>query len=48
MIEKIIMPDSVDEVEYAAFRNLTYLKTVEFPNTLEVISSEAFSNCTSL
>ena len=43
--EMVVLPTTLNNIQNAAFRNMSQLKTIRFPNTLQMIDSEAFSGC---
>ncbi len=47
-IEEIIIPEGVEKIEVAAFRNFKKLKRVILPSTIKEISYGAFKGCISL
>ena len=46
--EEIIIPDSVKEIGYEAFRNCKNLKKVKLPKNLKLLGDAAFFDCVSL
>ena len=48
VIESVILPDSVTEIGFCAFRNCTSLKELKLSSNLKSIDNLAFENCTSL
>ncbi len=44
----ITLTNTVTQIQTAAFRNLTVLKTISIPNTVTNIRTEAFNGCTGL
>lgn len=47
-LEKVILPDTIEEIEEEAFRNCQNLKEVVLPKNLKVIGCRAFYECESL
>ena len=47
-IEKLVIPNSVTEIEEGAFYDCTSLQNVVIPNSVTVIGDSAFNWCTSL
>ena len=47
-IKKIVIPKSVKNIGYRAFRDCRSLKSVEIPKSVKSIESVAFEHCTSL
>jgi len=47
-IEKIVMPDTVTEIEYYAFNECANLKTIVFSKNLKVIGESAFGGCSAI
>lgn len=47
-IKKVILPDTVIDLQSYAFANCTNLESINTPDSLRVIRSSAFENCTSL
>lgn len=47
-IENIIIPDTITEIDTAAFMDCQSLKIVKMGDNVEEIAGEAFKNCTSL
>ena len=47
-VEKVVLPDSIKEINGHAFENNKRLKEVVMPSSLEILGSQAFKNCTSL
>lgn len=47
-ISKVIIPDSVENLDEAIFYNCSKLKEVKLPKNLKYIPSDTFSECTSL
>ena len=47
-LEKVILGDSVTEIDDDAFRGCTSLHEIVIPNSVTKIGDDAFSNCTSL
>ena len=47
-IEKVVLPASIKNIGYDAFRNCSNLKSVDLGGNVEVISDHLFSACTSL
>lgn len=47
-LEKITLPQSVQEIETSAFEGCSSLKTIEFTESLRIIGEKAFNNCTIL
>ena len=47
-LEKIVIPESVTELGWAAFRDCRNLKEVQMPSKLKLIDHDAFRKCVSL
>ncbi|MBQ9415113.1 MAG: leucine-rich repeat domain-containing protein, partial [Clostridia bacterium] len=47
-IQSIVLPDTLETVDYAAFAYCTALQSVAFPALLKSISASAFEGCSSL
>ena len=47
-VKKVILPDTVIDLQSYAFANCTNLESINTPDSLRVIRSSAFENCTSL
>ncbi len=47
-VKKIVVPDTVTEIESGAFRGCTNLQEIVLPDTLVSIGAEVFSGCRSL
>ena len=47
-LEEVILPNSVKEIEWAAFSSLSSLRKINMPEALERIGNDAFFNCSSL
>ncbi|HOC33032.1 MAG TPA: leucine-rich repeat protein [Ruminococcus flavefaciens] len=47
-LETVILPDSIEDIGWAAFEGCTALKSINLPKNLTVIGSYAFSGCESL
>lgn len=45
---EIVLPDTLEIIDYDAFSQCKYLETINFPNGLKYIGSKAFFNCNSL
>ena len=48
MIYKVVIPEGIEVIGKAAFKNCENLESVEFPSTLQKICTSAFEGCTSL
>ncbi len=47
-VTEVVIPEGVQAIDYAAFRNAHKLKSVNIPDGIETIEAETFVNCTSL
>lgn len=47
-IKKVVLPDTVIDLQGYAFANCTNLESINTPDSLRVVRSSAFENCTSL
>ena len=47
-LEKIILPENLEEIQYAAFNGCSNLKEIVLPNKVRRIAEHCFSNCTAL
>ncbi len=47
-VKQIVLPDSVKEIGWSAFKDCTFLTSVTIPNSVRIIGNNAFAGCTSL
>lgn len=47
-IKKVVLPDTVIDIQCYAFQNCTNLESINTPDSLRIVRSSAFENCTSL
>lgn len=47
-IKKVVLPESIEEIQHSAFSGCTNLKTINFPENLNRIWTSAFLRCKSL
>lgn len=48
LYKRIVLPEGLQKIGYAAFKNCAALEEIKLPTSLEVIENEAFSKCESL
>ncbi|HKM28648.1 MAG TPA: sugar-transfer associated ATP-grasp domain-containing protein [Anaerovoracaceae bacterium] len=48
VIEKVLLPNSIEVIEYQAFANCVNLETINVPNNLKIIEENAFAYCKSI
>ncbi len=48
LIKSVVIPSTVTEINFEAFKNCTELTSINIPNSVTHIGSNAFSNCYSL
>ena len=44
-IQKVVLPETLEEIEYKAFASAYYLREVDLPEGLKVIGNQAFAYC---
>ena len=47
-LQQIVIPDSVTEIDYSAFKGCTSLQQIVIPDSVTEIGENAFNGCTSL
>ena len=47
-VTDVVIPSTVTQINYQAFKNMKSLKSISLPESLTVIGEEAFSGCSSL
>ncbi len=47
-LTEIILPDTIEYIDYSAFYNCSYLEKINLPENLKYLGSSAFMNCISL
>lgn len=47
-VKKVVLPETIKEIRYAAFENCKNLQEINIPNTVQYIYGNAFKNCSSL
>lgn len=48
VIEKVLLPNSIEVIEYQAFANCVNLQTINIPDNLKTVEESAFAYCKSL
>ncbi|MBU5461982.1 leucine-rich repeat protein [Lachnoclostridium sp. MSJ-17] len=44
----VVLPDSLDTIDYCSFRDCKYLQNIKFPNSITYIDGYAFAGCAGL